>query len=450
MTALLLVVVALPAAAALLAAALPRRSAQLAARLGSLATGAAFGLAIVLAAHVATAGPVDAVLEDRSGQAIVGLYADEVAALLLLLVTGVSAVVQVFASRYLQGDEQAGRFSLATGVLTTSTAALVSAATLIGLALAWTAAGVALCVLLALYASLPAAREGVRRTARTFVIADGALWLAVAVATISWGGIDLRTLGADASGFAADSLATGLFACLVVVAAIGRSAQLPLQRWLPATLAAPTPVSALLHAGVVNGGGVLLVKLSPLFAASALATHLAFAVGAATVVYGTTLMLVKTDVKGALALSTVGQMGFMVMTCGLGAFAAAVFHLVAHGMYKASLFLGSGSAVRRHVRHLQAPPRPQPRGVVLGWIVACSAVIPAAALWLAHALLHPSGAAASQDVVALLVFAWVTAGWATGRRWIATANSARHPRRSSRPRLRCWRWTPRSPRTLTA
>ena len=136
---------------------------------------------------------------------------------------------------------------------------------------------------------------------------------------------------------------------LVVVAALSRSAQFPFHRWLPATLAAPTPVSALLHAGVVNAGGILLIRLAPL-SRREVAQALTIAAGAATMVYGATIMLVKPDVKGALAHSTTAQMGFMILTCGLGLWAAAVIHLVAHGFYKSTLFLSSGSAVA-------APPR---------------------------------------------------------------------------------------------
>src|SRR4029079_4545440 len=122
----------------------------------------------------------------------------------------------------------------------------------------------------------------------------------------------------------ADALAP-VIAVLIVVAALSRSAQIPFHRWLPATLAAPTPVSALLHAGVVNGGGVLLVKLSVL--STPPAAGIVIAAGTASMAYGAVLMLVKPDIKGALAYSTMAQMGFMMLTCGLGLWAAAVIHL---------------------------------------------------------------------------------------------------------------------------
>jgi NADH:ubiquinone oxidoreductase subunit 5 (subunit L)/multisubunit Na+/H+ antiporter MnhA subunit len=204
---------------------------------------------------------------------------------------------------------------------------------------------------------------------------------------------------------------------------MARSAQLPLQSWLPATLAVPTPVSALLHAGVVNAGGILLVRMSPVFGASSEATHLAFFLGAGTMVFGTALMLSKADVKGALAHSTMGQMGFMIMTCGLGAYAAAIFHLFAHGMYKATLFLGSGAAVHSHVRHTKSPPSP-PRGrpaTVASVLVA--AIAPAVALLVFAGLFYPERSSGSN---ALLLFAWATGalviyGWTGRHRSVAGA-----------------------------
>lgn len=408
MSLVLVAIVALPALAALTGA----LGAERAGRVEAVVTGVTFALALSLAVHVAFEGPVSALVERGDGRAVAGLYADRVAVVLLLLVCGVSAMVQAFATRYLRGDARAGRFFAATGLLTAATAAMVTSATLTGLAAAWTLAGVALCLMLGMYSGLAAAREGVRRTVRAFVIGDAALWVAVAIATASWGDLDLRRLGVQAPGLVADSTVLALVACLLVVAALARSAQVPLQRWLPATLAAPTPVSALLHAGVVNAGGVLLVRLSPLFGASRPATHLAFFAGAATVLYGTALMLAKPDIKGALAHSTMGQMGFMIMTCGMGAFAAAIFHLVAHGMYKATLFLGSGAAVHRHVRHVKAPPvRPlRPSACAAAMLFAVAG--PAAALLAVTAVLHPHMGGRTGSG-ALLVFAWASGAWAS-------------------------------------
>ncbi len=405
------VLVAVPAVlllAAALAALLGSRRGEPAGRLSTAAAWVALALAVVLAVAVTAGDPVTA----RWGAGL-GLLADRLGVVLLLLVTGVGAVMQTFARRYLRGDRRGAWLFASASLLTGATAALVTAATLVGLALAWTVAGVALCLLLATYPDLAPARLGTWRTARAFAVGDLALWAAVVTAVLVWGDLDLGTLGATAGERSGDGSALTAVALLLVLAALARSAQLPFVRWLPATLAAPTPVSALLHAGVVNAGGILLVRTSPVFAASPLATTLAFVAGAATLVYATVLMLTKADVKGALAHSTMAQMGFMIMTCGLGALGATVFHLVAHGMYKATLFLGSGSAVARLVRHRSAPPGDVRRMSVPALLVAVLA--PAAAL-LAVAILREPDLGGRTGTTALLAFAWASAallawGW---------------------------------------
>jgi NAD(P)H-quinone oxidoreductase subunit 5 len=324
---------------------------------------------------------------------------DRLAAVLLLLVFGVSAIVQAFAVRYLAGDPRAPWFIGGAGLLTAASAGLTTATTLLTLAVCWTLAGAALCLLLGTYWHLPSARDGVRRTIVAFIIGDLALWSAVVAATATWGRVDLRT--GDLSGPILPILGV-----LVVVAALSRSAQIPFHRWLPATLAAPTPVSALLHAGVVNAGGILLIRMAPL-GTDDLARAITIMAGAATMAYGTAIMLVKPDIKGALAHSTTAQMGFMILTCGLGLWAAAVIHLVAHGFYKATLFLSSGSAIAGRRRHEGLPPAQElTRGQVLT-NAAAALLLPTAALAVALTVvpLAPGDHAAEH---ALLIFAWVT------------------------------------------
>jgi NAD(P)H-quinone oxidoreductase subunit 5 len=407
-SALLVAAVALAGSALVLSLATGNGRTRLSARAGAGLNGVAFAISALLLAAVWSGGPVSAVFESSSGEPFAGLYADRVGAVLLLLVFGVSAVVQAFAGRYLAGDVRAGRFFTGANLVTVSTALMVTAPNPVMLALAWSLSGAGLILLLAMYPGLDSASEGVRRTARAFLVGDAALWAAVALATVEWGLLDMRTLGAQASTFAADPVLLGLVACLVLVAALARSAQVPFNRWLPATIAVPTPVSALLHAGVVNAGGILLIKMSPVFGASAVATHLAFFVGAATAAWGAALMLSRPDVKGALAQSTVSQMGFMIMTCGLGAWAAALFHLIAHGMYKATLFLGSGSAVASRVRYARAQPAPATSPRTRAAAAAVAAVVPAALIGASAALLYP---ASESGGVALLLFGWATASW---------------------------------------
>lgn len=374
-------------------------------------------LALAVSAIVLTRGPLSWLPGAGSGRSLFGFWADQLAAVLLPVVCGIGLVVQLFARRYLYGDRRADRFFTATAALTAATAALVTAVTVVGLALAWTAAGLALCALLGTYDHLPAARDGLRRTAAAFAVGDGALWAAVLVIVAGSGQVDLRRTAAPLAS--AGGLPATVAAVLFVLAAASRSAQIPFHRWLPTTLAAPTPVSALLHAGVVNAGAILLARAGTVVVFPAAAMYLTFAVGALTAVYATALMLTKPDIKGALVHSTMGQMGFMIMTCGLGLYAAAVFHLIAHGMYKATLFLGSGAAVHRYGRHDRSSQRAAPSAARRWMLGAYAVTAPAAALALAAALGAPVGELAHHGGVPLLVFAWAagaTAGWAWLRR----------------------------------
>ena len=365
-------------------------------RLGAATAGLGFLGAAALAVGAARGEPAHATLGPLS------LTADRLAVVLLMLVFGVSAIAQAFAVRYLAGDPRAAWFTAGAGVLTSASAGLVTVDGLIGLAAFWTLAGAALCLLLGMYWHLPSARDGVRRTVTAFVIGDLALWAAVALATATWGRIDLRAL--EPGQFSGAVLP--VVAILIVIAALSRSAQIPFHRWLPATLAAPTPVSALLHAGVVNAGGILLIRLATLTADDA-ARVLTILAGAATMAYGALIMLVKPDVKGALVNSTTAQMGFMILTCGLGLWAAAVIHLVAHGFYKATLFLSSGSAVAAGRRHLAAPPVGQVTRAQRLVAAVAALALPALALAAAAAVVGlPSGEHAGEQ--ALLIFAAVT------------------------------------------
>jgi NAD(P)H-quinone oxidoreductase subunit 5 len=421
---------ALPLVGGVLGWLLPRAAAPaggaLGHRCGALAAGLGLLGAVLLTAQVVTSGTAVVGLTDARGRLVLGWATDRVAVVLLVLVLGVGTVVQAFARRYLSGDPRAGWFALCAGLVTSASAGLVTAATLVTLAACWTAAGIGLCGVLATYSHLPAARAGVARTARTFLVGDLALWAAVVVATRTWGPVDLRGLGA--AQLQGHPVVLGAVLCGVVVAAVTRSAQVPAHRWLPATLAAPTPASALLHAGVVNAGGILLVKLGGPLAAVPVAGGLAFAAGAVTALWGTVLMLTKPDVKGALAHSTMGQMGFMVMAAGLGLHALVVFHLVAHGMYKATLFLSSGTAIHQHRARAAAPgvrdagTRPAPPFGVLAAVL----LAPAAAL-AAGVVLLPGTAGHDAASEVLLVFAWASAaaaGWAGVHRYRSPAGVA--------------------------
>lgn len=372
--------------AALLGARWPEQLLRLSATVACIGFLAGVGLAAVLLSGS----------ETTLGTGILGLRVDPIAAIMVLLIFGVSAVAQTYAVRYLAGDRRGGWFAAGASLLTASSTVMVTATTPVGIGVGWTGAGIALCVLLATYWHLPAARDGVRRTAIAFLIGDLALWSAIGLVTL------------DES---ADGTVPTVVAVLVVTAALSRSAQIPFHRWLPATLAAPTPVSALLHAGAVNAGALLLLRLHPVYDTT-VASALAIIAGTATLAYGAAVMLVKPDVKGALAHSTMAQMGFMILTCGLGLWAAAVIHLVAHGFYKATLFLSSGSAIAGLRRDAALPHATAARGRRQALAAILSLALPTGALFTALAVI-PAAPADHAAEYALLIFAWVTGAAAT-------------------------------------
>jgi NAD(P)H-quinone oxidoreductase subunit 5 len=175
--------------------------------------------------------------------------------------------------------------------------------------------------------------------------------------------------------------------------------------WLLTSMVAPTPVSALMHAGLVNAGGFLVARLAGLYGAAPEVLAVLFALGAVTAAVGAAAMLVQPDVKRSLGASTMAQMGFMMMQCGLGAFVAAIYHLVAHGLFKATLFLGAGSAVEGRPA---VAPRTQAPGA-LGWGATAVLALSGTALF---ALVSGKGLGSGADAV-LLAFVLVTAAHAS-------------------------------------
>jgi NAD(P)H-quinone oxidoreductase subunit 5 len=162
---------------------------------------------------------------------------------------------------------------------------------------------------------------------------------------IAYDSTDIGSLLAAARSGApvAPDLPIGLATSLLVAAALLKSAQFPVHGWLPEVMETPTPVSALLHAGVINAGGFLMIRLADVMLLSPGAMHALAIVGGFSALFGSVVMLTQNSVKSALAWSTIAQMGFMLLQCGLGAFALAFLHLIAHALYKAHAFLSSGT-----------------------------------------------------------------------------------------------------------
>ncbi len=288
--------------------------------------------------------------------------------LLLVLIAGIGAVVAAYAARNLLGQPRLGRFAVLEVVAVVALATAVVAPSLVQLALGWTVGGLAVAGLVG-HAGTSAARRSSHVVALRLLVGDAALWAAVAVTAVELGTVRLDELPAAVSAAPAGTVT--LIALLVVAAGVARSALVPAHRWLPETAEAPSPVSALLHAGLVNGVGVLGLLLWPLLAASVPARGVLLGLAVATALLGTAQVRTRPDVKGRLAASTTAQMGYLGVQVALGLPAAVLAHLVGHGMWKASLFLGAGGAVERARHGVTTPARAGRRRT---WVSVAAAV----------------------------------------------------------------------------
>ncbi len=344
MTILLLVSPLALAIAALLMARYPPARGAWSLRVPELASLAALGMVSLAALNLAVAGPATSPL---IGAMSIGLSArgDIVSVAMAMTVAFVGWIVLRFSRVALDGEARQAVFM---GWMATTIACvllLVTAGNIVQLAVGWVATGMALNRLLLFYADRPRARRAARKKALSGLVASAALVCACAILVARFGTADIATINAAArTGAAGGSL--WLAALCLAVAAIFKSALVPTHGWLTEVMEAPTPVSALLHAGVVNAGGFLLIRFADVLIAAPGVLAVLALVGGFSALVGASVSLTQPAVKTALAWSTCAQMGFMVLQCGLALFPLALLHIVAHSLYKAHAFLSSGGAVR--------------------------------------------------------------------------------------------------------
>lgn len=318
-------------------------------------------------------------------------------------IAGLSAWIQLFASRQLRAATRRWWFTTWINVLTAGSLTVVLAPTVLWFAAGWTTTGVALVMLLRTQRNSRQAQHGARRTALALGIGDAALWVAVALLVTARGG-DVSWSALAQVPNALPLWAGTLIPLLLVTAGLARSAQPPFHGWLPLTLAAPTPVSAIMHAGVVNASAFLVIRFAEPITQFPPAMILLAVCASAGMLVGTAGYLVRADLKGRLVASTTAQMGFLVVTLSVGAWGAALFHLIGHGIYKATLFLGSGSQIDQIRLTLTRPsPRPARHRVLIG-VVAVA--VPATALAAATAVLAEPVTASG---LLLAGYGWATA-----------------------------------------
>jgi NADH-quinone oxidoreductase subunit L len=352
-------------------------------------------------------GPVNFPLVQLGQVTILGVLADRLSLIIILLVTTVSGVVHLYSLRAMQEEKRFPRYFMLLSLVTVEVMLVVLSNNLLLLAVFWILKGLTLTFLLAHYQERTASWRAAFVKLRIDLIGAGAFILAVILTWNIFGTFEIQAINNIAAqapqNLPADRLT--LLTALLFVAAMAKSAQFPLHSWLPRSVEAPTPVSALMHAGLINAGGFLLIRLSPLFVAAPLTMGLVIVVGSFTAFYGTLIMLTRNDVKGKLVYSTMGQMGFMMLQCGLGAFALATFHIVAHGLFKATLFLSSGSVVQAKALNQHLAPASEPAFEQVSKPRFFLASLLAALLLF---LLPPALGFPVNSEMILLAFAWIT------------------------------------------
>ncbi len=274
---------------------------------------------------------------------LAGLVAvDGLTAVMWLAVTFFSGIVHSYSRRYMAGSRTVDRFFGRVFAFTLVVVVLVAADNLLLFWVAWLAMGLVMAGLVGHVEQWPQAQAAAALARRYFLAGSAAL--AVALVTLWWD-TGATTVSGVGSTVGTSSTAVLVAAGTLLLAAMVQSALVPFQTWLLSSMTAPTPASALMHAGFVNAGGILLVRFAPVVTVEAWVMLAIVLVGAASALLGKLLKSVQVDVKTRLGCSTVGQMGFMIMQAGLGFFGAAITHLVLHGFYKAYLFLSSGEEV---------------------------------------------------------------------------------------------------------
>ncbi|MFN3144010.1 MAG: proton-conducting transporter membrane subunit [Paracoccaceae bacterium] len=303
-----------------------------------------------------------------------GVPLDAVSATLLLLVSFIGWIVLRFAASYLDGEARQGAFMGWMAATLASVLVLVQAGNLVVLCLAWIATGLFLHRLLLFYPDRPAAQRAARKKAFVARAGDAALVGAAVLLATGYGTLDIAAILSEAGqGVAPAGL--GWAAALLAVAAVLKSAQFPFHGWLTEVMEAPTPVSALLHAGVINAGGFLLIRFADVMLLAPGVLAVLVILGGFTALFGGLVMLTQTAVKTSLAWSTIAQMGFMVLQCGLALFPLALLHIVAHSLYKAHAFLASGGAVEQVAAIRRPGPVAVPDARAVGRAFALALVI---------------------------------------------------------------------------
>ena len=328
-----------------------------------------------------------------------GFLIDPLTAVMLMVVTGVGFLIHVYSIGYMHGEDGFTRFFVYMNLFMVSMLLLVMGNNFLVLFIGWEGVGLCSYLLIGYYFNKVSAAKAATKAFVVNRIGDAGFLLAMFLIFVNFRTLDYLTVFEQASRLSTET-ATAIALCLFV-GAVGKSAQIPLYTWLPDAMEGPTPVSALIHAAtMVTAGVYMVVRTHVFYDMSPVALTTVGLVGGTTALFAATIGLVQNDIKRVLAYSTVSQLGYMFLACGVGAYIAAVFHLVTHAFFKALLFLSAGAVIHslegeQDVRKMGGLSRkiPVTHAVFLIGTVAIAGIPPLAGFWskdeiMAHAFVH--------------------------------------------------------------
>ncbi|MDX2348456.1 MAG: NADH-quinone oxidoreductase subunit L [Nitrospirota bacterium] len=324
---------------------------------------------------------------------------DPLSTIMLLVVTGVGFLIHVYSVGYMHGEEGFTRFFTYMNLFMVSMLLLVMGSNYVVMFIGWEGVGLCSYLLIGYYYEKVSAGKAATKAFVVNRIGDAGFLIAVFLIFSHFGSLDYSTVFSQASSLSTE-MATAITICLLI-GAFGKSAQLPLYTWLHDAMEGPTPVSALIHAAtMVTAGVYMVVRNHVLFDMAPIALATVGIIGGVTALFAATIGLVQNDIKRVLAYSTVSQLGYMFLACGIGAYTAAIFHLVTHAFFKALLFLSAGAVIHslsgeQDIRKMGGlhDKIPTTYKVFLIGTLAIAGIPPLAGFWskdeiMAHAFVH--------------------------------------------------------------
>jgi len=351
-TDLIWIVPALPLAGAVILMVAGKPLRRIAGGLASLLVGAAFVVSVMVLIDLLGRGPGERTLTIKvfdwisvgSFEAPVELRVDPLSMVMALTVTGVGFLIHVYSIDYMHGDPRYPRYFAYLNLFVAAMLTLVLANNLVLLYVGWEGVGLCSYLLIAFWFERRAAADAGKKAFIVTRMGDTAMLIGIFLAFSTTGSVRFDEVFGGA-GSIASGTATAI-ALLLFAGAVGKSAQVPLHVWLPDAMEGPTPVSALIHAAtMVTAGVYLVVRAHAIFEASEIALGVVAVIGVVTALYAGLSAIGQDDLKRVLAYSTISQLGYMFLAAGVGAYAVAIFHLVAHAFFKALLFLAAGSVM---------------------------------------------------------------------------------------------------------